>query len=148
MKLPVKLAVLSLFASLFASCTPSTPEARIEESPARYGSLTSKDKAMVAQGKIRTGMTQDAVYLSWGKPHSVSKGGSGNASTERWTYTAQTPVWTNNVNIGFGSGYSRYGSCDHGGFYDYGPTITYVPYTAGVVHFTNDRVSKWEDGGR
>ena len=148
MKSPVNLALFALTVSLFASCTPSTPQGRIEDSPSRYGSLSSKDKTMVSQGKIRTGMNQDAVYLAWGKPSAVSKGGSGDASTERWTYTGQTPVWTNSVSLGYGSGYGR-GRCrDYGGFYDSGPTIYYVPYTAGTVHFTNNRVSKWEELGR
>jgi len=149
MNLPKSTLFLALIGALFASCTPTTPNARIEDSPARYGKLSTKDQNLVANGKIRTGMTMDAVYLAWGKPHSVAKGGSGNAETERWTYTGQTPVWTNNFSVGYGGGYGRYGDCRYyGGYYDYGPTLTYIPHTAGVVHFTDGRVSKWEDAGR
>ena len=144
MKLPASTLPLALLAILFASCSSSTPQGRIESDPARYGQLSSQDKRMVEQGKIRVGMTQDAVYLAWGKPHAVSKGGSSGGSTERWTYTGQTPVWSNQFNVGYGGGF---GHC-YGPYYDYGPTITYVPYTAGTVHFRNGRVSKWEETGR
>ena len=105
---------------------------------------------MVQQGQIRTGMDQDAVYLAWGRPDSVTKGESGGRATERWSYTGTTPVWSNQFGYAYyGRGYGRgYGHCGYyGGFYDYGPTITYIPYTAGVVHFSNGRVSKWESSG-
>ena len=148
MKFPAIPLALCLAASLLASCASSSPQSRIEEDPARYSKLSAKDKAMVDQGNIRTGMTADAVYLAWGRPNAVSKGGVGNSSTERWTYTGTTPVWSNQINIGYGSGFGRYSRGRYGGFYDYGPTITYVPYAAGVVHFTNGRVSKWEETGR
>jgi hypothetical protein len=146
MKVPTPTIILALAAVFFASCAPSTPQGRIEQDPARFSKLSNRDKSMVEQGNIRTGMKQDAVYLAWGRPNAVAKGGSGNASTERWTYTGQTSVRTNNVNIGYGGGYGRHRG--YGGYYDYGPSITYIPYTAGVVHFTNDRVSKWEESGR
>ena len=143
MKSPVSLALLVLAAMLFAGCG-STPKSRIENDPARYNQLSSKDKEMVAQGRIRIGMTQNAVYLAWGKPNAVSKGESSGGSTERWTYIGQTPVWSNQFNFGYGGGYGyRYGR-----YYDYGPTVTYIPYAAGVVHFRNGRVSKWEETGR
>jgi len=146
MKLPAQSVLLALATALFASCTPGTPQGRIEQDPARYGNLSEKDKALVDQGNIRTGMSADAVYLAWGTPNAVSKGGVGNASTERWTYAGTTPVWSNQLYIGYGGGFGRYRG--YGGFYDYGPTVTYIPYTAGVVHFTDGRVSKWEEGGR
>jgi hypothetical protein len=134
----------ALAAAFLTSCAPNSPQGRIEKEPARYGGLSNSDKALVEQGKIKTGMSADAVYLAWGKPQSVSKGGSGNDSTEKWLYTAQAPVWTNNISVGIGPGYGHYG----GGYYDYGPSITYLPYTAGIVHFTNGRVTKWEESGR
>ena len=148
MKLPARIILAGLAAAMFSNCTPSTPQSRIEQEPGRYGRLSSKDQALVNQGNIRTGMTQDAVYLAWGKPDSVSKGGTGSASTERWTYTGTTPVWSNQLNIGYGGGFGRSSHCGYyGGFYEYGPSVTYVPYTAGVVHFRNGRVSKWESSG-
>ena len=143
MKIQVNTLLLVLAAALFASCTSNTPQGRIEKDPARYGKLSSNDRSLVDAGKIRTGMSQDAVYLAWGKPNSVSKGGDGGSTTERWTYTGQTPVWSNQFAVSYGSGYGR---C-RGPYYDYGPTIAYVPYTAGVVHFRNGRVTKWEERG-
>lgn len=145
MKLPINLILIALSSVFFASCGSSTPQARIEKDPARYGKLTAKDKAMVDAGEIRSGMSQDAVYLAWGRPNSVAKGGAGSSTTERWIYTGQTPVWSNQFDVGYGGGYGRCGG--YGPFYSYGPTIAYVPYTAGVVHFTNGRVSKWEERG-
>ena len=151
MKSPLQVTLLALVAAFITSCAPSTPQGRIEKNPDRYGRLSSKDKALVEYGNIAVGMGADAVYLAWGKPNAVWKGEDGKSSTERWTYTRTTPVWSNQFNVGYGGGLRRspyrnyYG---YGGFYDYGPTVTYVPYAAGIVHFTNGKVSKWEDGGR
>ena len=151
MKSPLQVTLLALVAAVITSCAPSTPQGRIEQNPDRYGRLSSKDRALVEYGNIAVGMSADAVYLAWGKPNAVWKGEDGKTSTERWTYTRTTPVWSNQFNVGYGGGLRRspyrnyYG---YGGFYDYGPTVTYVPYAAGIVHFTNGKVSKWEDGGR
>ena len=153
MKLPKHTVLLALVSVLFASCASNTPQGRIEKDPARYGKLSTKDRALVDSGRIRTGMSQDAVYLAWGKPNSVSKGGDGSGSTERWIYTGQTPVWSNQIGYGgryggYGRGYGYgYGYSSYGG-YNYGSSIIYVPYTAGVVHFRNSRVTKWEESGR
>lgn len=146
MKFSFQAFILGLAAAILSSCATSTPQGRVERDPARYNRLSDTDKSLVDQGNIRTGMSADAVYLAWGTPHAVSKGGVGNSVTERWTYTGTTPVWSNQLNVGYGGGFGRHGY--YGGFYDYGPTVTYVPYAAGVVHFTNGRVTKWEESGR
>ena len=112
-KSTLALAIAATVAT-FASCAPSTPQARIEIDPARYGRLSNADKSLVDQGKIRTGMDADAVYLAWGKPDSVSKGGTGNASIERWTYAGHTPVWTNDFGYGYGYGRRGYGRRGYG----------------------------------
>ena len=148
MNVPAKLLSLTLFAAYIVSCAPSTPQARIELDPSRYGRLPAKEKALVDQGLIGIGMSADAVYLAWGRPSAVSKGEDGKARVERWVYTGTTPVWSNQFNVGYGGGLRRYGYGYYGGLYDYGPTVTYVPYTTGVVHFRDGRVSKWEDSGR
>lgn len=153
MRFPANLLAPTLIAALLASCAPSNPQARIEQDPSRYNRLSSKEKSLVDQGLITTGMSADAVYLAWGRPSAVSKGEDGKGRIERWTYTGTTPVWSNQFNVGYGGGLRRYPYRDfygfgYGGFYDYGPTVTYVPYTTGVVHFRDGRVSKWEDGGR
>lgn len=145
--------VLALITSLAFTQCASTPQSRIENNPQLFNQLTAKDRELVTKGVIREGMSRDAVFLSWGRPDSVSVGTSRGRETESWTYIGQRPVRTMNMNMGFGfggfGGMSPYGFGPYGGFgypYSYwggGPAVTYLPYTAGVVDFSNGRVSRW-----
>src|SRR5438477_13076030 len=55
---------ISAGALIFAGC--STTESRIKEHPEIFQSLSANDQALVSRGQIRTGMSQDAVWLAWG----------------------------------------------------------------------------------
>jgi outer membrane protein assembly factor BamE (lipoprotein component of BamABCDE complex) len=143
MNRPLKNALLATCAAcLFANCaTTSTPQARIERHPELYAGLPAKQKSAVQSGRLLEGMSKDAVYLAWGRPNGIRQGTSSGKSTEKWRYVGHRPVYTNRVGVGYG--YGGYYGCNSG-YYDFGHTVDYVPYTAAVVEFRDDEVAGWE----
>ena len=153
---------LSVCALIFPGC--STTESRINEHPEIFQSLSANDQALVSRGQIRTGMSQDGVWLAWGREDQRIAGAMRGQSTETWIYTTTAaypyggygygpygypygPYWG-----GFGGGAVFRG---HGGhrfvffgspfydpfYYSYIPTYTY-PYK--VVTFANGRVASFQ----
>jgi hypothetical protein len=130
-------------ALLFASCAPSTPQARIQKHPEKFEALGENDRALVEQGQLASGMSTDAVFLAWGAPAGVFQGSKAGKSTERWDYVGSRPVYTTNFHGGYGFGpYGRYGYSNLG--YGFGPDVAYVPYRIASVWFVNSRVDSWE----
>ncbi|MFN0077366.1 MAG: hypothetical protein ACKVY0_12915 [Prosthecobacter sp.] len=142
-----------LAAALLTQCASSTPQSRIGRNPQLFAQLSTKDRQLVTSGVIREGMTRDAVFLAWGRPDRVTMGTSHGRELESWTYVDQQPVRTMNMSMGFGYGgfgYGGYGPYGYGG-YPYmggGPSVTYIPYTAGVVEFSRGRVTRWMASAR
>ncbi len=144
------LVALGLVAVLGLSSCASPVERRIANNPQIYGALSSSDKILVNQGRIREGMTKEGVFLSWGRPDYVATGRESGSSAEKWTYTGSRPVYTSTVGVGwnrlgygpYGYGFGFYGPWDPfwGG---YGPSVTYVPYEAASVQFRGNRVTKY-----
>ena len=95
-------------ALLFTSC--GTPGTRISQHPDIYQGLSSHDQALVSQGRIRPGMTMDAVWLAWGTPEQKIPGYGRGRPTETWVYLRyETPP-------------------SYGGPYYYGPfDWSYIP---------------------
>lgn len=85
---PSVVAALVAILCFGAGCaTTSTVQSRRAERPASYASLSPAERALVDQGQIQVGMTEDAVYLAWGKPAQVLQvAGRGGESTT-WLYT-------------------------------------------------------------
>src|SRR5437867_9151147 len=55
-----------------AGCaTTSTVESRKKEHPADFAALSPEMQTLVDQGRIKVGMSPEAVYLAWGKPAQV-----------------------------------------------------------------------------
>lgn len=136
---PLLLAPLSL-ALLFASCGPTTPEGRIDQSPAAFHSLTPQHQGLVRQGRIDTGMPPKAVRLAWGNPTREYEGSNGGASTHVWEYDGSEPVYSTGY---FGnSGYGRFGGRAYA--VEIAPSFIYVPYRKGTVWFRNGKVDRWE----
>lgn len=141
---------LGLIAALLLSQCAVTPQTRIDNNPQMFAQLSAKDRQLVTSGVIREGMTRDAVFLAWGRPDSVTHGTNRGRATDLWTYIGQRPVSTMNMSMGMGWGYGGWG---YGGWGPYGwggnpywgggPSVTYIPYTAGVVEFSNGRVVRW-----
>ena len=84
--------LLFLPALLFlAGCaTKSTVATRRAERPAVYGALAADERGLVDQGQIRTGMGDDAVYISWGKPAQVLRSGDATGERTTWLYESTT----------------------------------------------------------
>src|SRR6266571_2297056 len=73
---------------VLASC--STTETRISGHPEIYQTLSTKDQALVSQGQIRAGMSQNAVWLAWGSPDRKIVGNMRGRPTETWIYINYT----------------------------------------------------------
>jgi hypothetical protein len=127
-------------ALLFASCVPSTPEARIAAGPERFAALPPRQQELVRQGRIEKGMGRDAVLIAWGRPSREYEGSEGGVPTLRWDYTGTTPVYQSGYYGGYAYGYGRRS------YYDFAivPEITYVPYRRATVLFRDGRVESWE----
>jgi hypothetical protein len=132
----------------------STIGSRIDSHRAAYDQLSSQDRALVGQGKIRGGMSQQAVYIAWGQPQQKAMGMVHGVSTETWVYTLSTAAYGPSFYGGYGYGY--YGRVGYYGlhgryryygsfyspywdpfYYPFSPTVSYPVKT---VSFQNGRV--------
>lgn len=48
--------------------------------------MSPSDQALVTQGKIREGLSQDAVYIAWGAPNQRALGRNRGSTVETWIY--------------------------------------------------------------
>ena len=154
----------SASALILSGC--STVETRINENPQLFQSLSPNDQALVSRGQIRTGMSQDAVWLAWGRADERVAGAMRGNQTDTWIYTTTTsypygyggygPYWGPYGRWGWGGGFgsvavfhSRHGRrfAFFGDpfydpfFYSYIPTVTY-PYK--TVTFVNGRAVSFQ----
>ncbi|MDQ2868637.1 MAG: hypothetical protein M3R59_09555 [Verrucomicrobiota bacterium] len=116
---PLALTMAVASSALFLSGC-STTESRISEHPEIYNSLSPSDQQLVAQGQIRAGMPQSAVFLSWGSPDRQAAGNIKGTPVQTWIYTQSQTV---GYGYGFGGGfgypgyYGGFGGGFGGGFY-------------------------------
>lgn len=131
---------------MLASCVPSTPQARIQQSPGKFEALGEKHRALVERGEITRGMTMDAVYLAWGSPSATFQGSKNGRTTERWDYASSRPVTVTTFHGGYyGYGYGPYGRRGYDDLaFGFGPEVAYVPYRVASVWFVDSRVDSWE----
>lgn len=133
-----------LAALVFSSCAPLTPQARIDQNPQKFATLTKKEQNLARQGQIAHGMSPTAVEIAWGLPSQRFEGYKDGKSTERWDYTGSKPVYSTSFYSGWGYGpygpYGRYSTLGYG----IGPEVVYVPYRMASVWFINNRVDAWE----
>ncbi len=147
------LAVLTaLGALLVAGC--ATTEYRISQYPALYQTLSPRDQGLVREGRIREGMSQDAVFLAWGSPAERLSGRSRGRQIETWVFTTTRTAYS--PHFGFGLGFGSYGGgyyrhrggyrYHHFGYYDpfYDPffysRFETVEVPSRIVSFQNGRV--------
>ena len=136
------------------SCT--TVDTRISEKQESFRRLSPSDQALVQQGKIREGLSMDAVYIAWGPPSQRIPGRYRGSVVETWVYDATAagdypgPFYYG-YGYGYGPGYGFYGGYGrrfhHGAFlYDpwYDPFFynhaNIVRYPERTVSFQNGRV--------
>lgn len=144
---PMKLLLAALLCALFASCAPSTPEARIQADPGSFHALSPKHQDLVRQGRIENGMSPAAVRLAWGNPSREYEGADGQTSTRIWEYEGSKPVYSTGFysDVGYNR-YYRYGRRYYGPYdaYTVSPQVDFVPYRRATVWFSRDKVSRWE----
>ena len=135
-----------LLALVFASCAPSTPQARIDREPEKFASLSTTDQGLVQQGLIDQGMPPAAVELAWGPPDRRFEGSKNQQATARWDYTGALPVYSSSLFGSFAPGYGpHYGRGRYANFgYGFGPEVIYVPSRLASVWFIDDKVDGWE----
>lgn len=76
-----------LFAAwLLTGCATSTIESRRLERPTAYDALSPEQRQLVDQGRIRVGMSEDAVYLAWGPPAEVREADTEDGRVVVWVY--------------------------------------------------------------
>lgn len=142
------LTIAVLAALVFASCAPSTPQARIAREPEKFAALGKREQGLVQQGELARGMGPEAVTLAWGGPDQRFEGSKNSKRSERWDYAASRPVYPTNFFGGFGYGYGSYGPYGRGSYsgigFGLGPEIAYVPYRVASVWFVSGRVDSWE----
>lgn len=144
-----------------AGCT--TIETRIAERQEAFRSMSPNDQALVQQGKIREGMSQDAVYIAWGPPSQRVPGRYRGSNVDTWVYDATAAgdypgpfYYGYPYGYGIGAGYFGYGGgfrhrFHRGGlFYDpfFDPYFyshaNIVRYPERTVSFQNGRVIGWQ----
>jgi hypothetical protein len=152
------LCAIASFAVAFSGCT--TVETRIQERPEAFQRMSPADQALVQQEKIRSGMSQDAVYIAWGPPSERAPGVNRGRPVETWIYyaTASGDYYPSpflyGSPYGFGTGFAFYGGHRgrlHRGFiYDpfYDPffynNVNIVRYPERTVSFENGRVISYQ----
>ena len=75
---------LSASALFFGGC--ATPEQRISDHPEIFQTLSPRDQELVKVGKIREGMSMDAVWVAWGTPDQKATGVARGKPVETWIY--------------------------------------------------------------
>lgn len=85
MRLPLSWLVAVV---LLSGCATSNVQTRKKERATVYSSLSPEFQALVDQGRIKTGMPMEAVYIAWGKPSQILSGeGPNGVTTTTWLYT-------------------------------------------------------------
>src|SRR6266851_5278631 len=156
---------LSASAIILTSC--STTETRISNHPEIFQTLARRDQALVSQGQIRPGMSENAVWLAWGSPEQKAVGNMRGRATETWIYITYTtapygygyPYGPYGYGHGYGFGFTSVGFVGrhhHGGrsfvffgdpffdpfYYSYIPPS--IPYPTKTVTFANSRVMSFQ----
>lgn len=130
--------VLLLGSLLLAGCATSTIESRKQERPAAYDALSPEQKKLVDNGQIKVGMSQDAVYLAWGRPADVLQNETQQGKSTIWLYTGtvmqESRFWT-----------YREISRDGTTFLERFPEREYYPqdYVRAEIVFVDGKVSSW-----
>lgn len=104
-----------------------------------FSHLPVQQQALVQQGKISEGMSEDAVFLAWGRPDSPPMIGQVNGKKiARWVYKGYEPVTVMNNNP-----FPAWGPY---GWYGYGwpmASTAYIPRNVAYVEFVDGKVTSW-----
>jgi hypothetical protein len=88
----LRLALAFLLLPL-AAC--STVESRIAKRPEAFAALTPSQREAVRRGEVREGMSQEAVWMAWGRADEISRVRHRGRELEYWTWFAfrDEPRW-------------------------------------------------------
>jgi hypothetical protein len=165
MKTISKVLTLGALCGALALAGCATTEQRISDHPEMFNSLSPNDQALVRQGQIRAGMSQNAVWLAWGSPDQKAVGNMRGRATETWIYITYTTApygygypygYPYGTGPGFGFGAVSVVQTHHHGrsfvffgdpfydpfYYSYIPPSIPVPYK--TVTFSNGRVMSFQ----
>jgi hypothetical protein len=126
----VKYVAPLLFACLLLTgCATSTVESRKRERSAGFAALSPEFKQLVSNGQIRRGMSEDAVYIAWGKPAQVLQHEDQGGLAIIWVYLGG---WMQETRYWYP--YRRF------------PETDYQPrtYVRAEITFVNGVVSTWQ----
>lgn len=146
-----RLTLLSAATLCVVGCqTITSPEHRISQEPALFDELPEKYRELVRSGKVTEGMSVDAVYLAWGRPHEVKESSREGRSLLTWIYFGResVPVRTVGVSSGYYGRGGYYGNDCWGPSWSVGYDYALRRYVAAKVEFENDRVVYWERNQR
>src|SRR3979409_813592 len=147
---------LSASALILSGC--STTETRISDHPEIFQTLSPRDQELVKAGKIREGMSQNAVWVAWGTPDQKATGVARGNPVETWIYNEYTYANAPYPYPYGPYGYGGYFGGGAGGFYPHRPHrfaffgdpffdpfyYSYIPprvaYPSKTVTFVNGRV--------
>ncbi len=121
-------------ALLFGGC--ATVQSRISAHPEIYQSLSPQDQALVSQGRIREGMTQNAVWLAWGSPEQKMVGAARGRPVETWLYLEYSYAYPP-----YPYGYGGYGG--YGGFGGFGTVAVFHTHSHRGLSFQDGLVCEW-----
>jgi len=71
---------------LLTGCVGNSVASRTKERAAAYATLPPDTKSLVDREQIRVGMSEDAVYIAWGKPAQVLQSESEHGAQTVWQY--------------------------------------------------------------
>ena len=77
--------IFSALACLLMGCY-STPQTRIDRNPDLYATFSEEDKALIQEGKVEVGFTQEMVRMAAGPPHRKETKKNQTGADEVWTY--------------------------------------------------------------
>jgi len=85
---------------ILAGCaTRGTVQSRKQERANGYAALTPEFQKLVDEGRIRRGMSEDAVYIAWGKPAQIVQQEDARGVLTIWLYEGgwmeETRWWPN-----------------------------------------------------
>src|ERR1044072_217946 len=102
--------MLGLAAGVLTLTSCSTVESRGSDHPEIYNNLSAGNQALVREGRIRSGMSSDAVWLAWGNPDRKIAGHMRGRETETWVYVRYESAYPGGYPYGpYGYPYGPYG---------------------------------------
>lgn len=132
-------ACLLVLAGLLSGCATSTLATRKQERWSAYAALSEEERRLVDTSQIQTGMSEDAVFLSWGKPLQI---------LEQQNETGRFTTWLYHGSELQSDWYWRYqvGGHPHGYFRNAHPVPYHDihDYVKAEVVFAGGKVLRWQ----